>query len=416
MMRIGAGRAGWKLPDGFLPAEGFAEVVDPLHVRMLLLDDDSPFALVSIEITSLPQEEVDALNEIVQAKTNIPRSRIWICATHTFSAPHIMPDHALKTEADRKSKETLQAVIRQAVREACQKAKQDTREAMATLSQGESHVNTNRDIETDAGWWVGNTGTGFSDKTLSVVRLYAEDRPIAFILHYAVQSSVLDGSILSSGGKAISSDLAGIACARLEAMYPGTVAIFLLGAAGDQAPIEKAKTLHRRPDGAYEEADAGDAGIAMSRRLGEQLARDAAQIIEATACGCHDAQIGLAEATIRLPAQKMPGSIRDLKPTRTYEYTAAGETEQTIQVCTVGNTAVVGVKPELSGITAKQIADASPFRHTFVATMVNGGAKYMADAASYDRMTYEAMNSPFGKGAAEILAAEAVALLKQCHE
>jgi hypothetical protein len=35
--------------------------------------------------------------------------------------------------------------------------------------------------------------------------------------------------------------------------------------------------------------------------------------------------------------------------------------------------------------------------------MVNGGQKYMADRESYDRMTYEAMNSIFGRGAAEQL-------------
>ena len=38
-----------------------------------------------------------------------------------------------------------------------------------------------------------------------------------------------------------------------------------------------------------------------------------------------------------------------------------------------------------------------------VVTLWNGGAKYMADAASYDRITYEAQNSPFMKGAAELL-------------
>jgi hypothetical protein len=35
--------------------------------------------------------------------------------------------------------------------------------------------------------------------------------------------------------------------------------------------------------------------------------------------------------------------------------------------------------------------------------MVNGGQKYMADWESYKRMSYEAMNSFFGEGSAEIL-------------
>jgi hypothetical protein len=38
---------------------------------------------------------------------------------------------------------------------------------------------------------------------------------------------------------------------------------------------------------------------------------------------------------------------------------------------------------------------------TLVMTMVNGASKYMADKESYDNMTYESMNSPFGKGSAD---------------
>ena len=48
-----------------------------------------------------------------------------------------------------------------------------------------------------------------------------------------------------------------------------------------------------------------------------------------------------------------------------------------------------------------------------VVTLFDGGAKYMADADSYDRITYEAMNSPFGKGAAERLTEAARALLEK---
>jgi hypothetical protein len=43
--------------------------------------------------------------------------------------------------------------------------------------------------------------------------------------------------------------------------------------------------------------------------------------------------------------------------------------------------------------------------------MVNGGAKYMADAASYDRITYAAMNSRYARGSAETVANTVLALL-----
>jgi hypothetical protein len=44
--------------------------------------------------------------------------------------------------------------------------------------------------------------------------------------------------------------------------------------------------------------------------------------------------------------------------------------------------------------------------------MVNGASKYMADRSAYDRFCYEAMNSPFGRGAAEIVTAGGVELLR----
>ena len=53
-------------------------------------------------------------------------------------------------------------------------------------------------------------------------------------------------------------------------------------------------------------------------------------------------------------------------------------------------------------------------RNEFVVTLFNGGAKYMADADSCDRITYESQNSPFMKGAAEKLVACARELLS--HE
>ena len=43
-------------------------------------------------------------------------------------------------------------------------------------------------------------------------------------------------------------------------------------------------------------------------------------------------------------------------------------------------------------------------------------SKYMADKRSYDRFTYEAQNSPFAKGAAEILMKESISLLNEMHE
>lgn len=61
--------------------------------------------------------------------------------------------------------------------------------------------------------------------------------------------------------------------------------------------------------------------------------------------------------------------------------------------------------------TTKTAATVSTYSTILVCTLVNGTAKYMADADSFDRCTYEAMNSPWNRGAAEKLAEEGMRLL-----
>lgn len=110
------------------------------------------------------------------------------------------------------------------------------------IGDGYSLINCNRDVQLEDGWWVGTGGPGLCDHKVSVVRINKEDgKPMAAVFHYGLQSSVLDGSALSAGGKAVSPDVAGIACDYVEKNTgdDGFVALYLIGAAGDQAPVEK---------------------------------------------------------------------------------------------------------------------------------------------------------------------------------
>jgi hypothetical protein len=70
------------------------------------------------------------------------------------------------------------------------------------------------------------------------------------------------------------------------------------------------------------------------------------------------------------------------------------------------------VQAKLNARTGLDIRAASPFPATCVVTMTNGSAKYMADAMSYDRITYEAMNSRYARGAAAKVAERISELLR----
>ena len=109
----------------------------------------------------------------------------------------------------------------------------------------------------------------------------------------------------------------------------------------------------------------------------------------------------------------MERELKTLHPMKTKEYIPAKDKVTTVEAICLGNLALVGVKPELNCKSGIALRTFSPYRHTLVCTMVNGGAKYMAERDAYDNSKYEAMNSPFGNGAAEILLRKALGLLEE---
>ena len=100
-MKIGIGRCEMEFPAGFFPTEGFVKQAHPLHVRVFFIDEETPFALVSIEMTSLSDEECARIKKETAILLGIGKNQVWVAATHTFSAPHILPDFALKTEEEK---------------------------------------------------------------------------------------------------------------------------------------------------------------------------------------------------------------------------------------------------------------------------------------------------------------------------
>ena len=62
---------------------------------------------------------------------------------------------------------------------------------------------------------------------------------------------------------------------------------------------------------------------------------------------------------------------------------------------------IVGTRPEINCKTELELKEASPVARTLLMMMVNGGMKYMPDASSYDRITWESQTASLARGAAE---------------
>lgn len=405
-MRGGAAKRKIIFPEGFLPTEGFARQIDELHARVLVLEKERRLALLVVELTSLPQEEIKALRTIVCEASRAERA--FICVTHTFSAPHFMPDHQMD-EAGRAKKAQLREAVQNAAREAARVAAQGMKEARLTFGEAQCEVNTARDVETPMGWWIDKNGSGAVDHRLTTLGFTDEaGARIATLLHDPIQSSVLDGSQLRESGKAVSGDLAGWLAAEVEERT-NAPALFLIGAAGDQAPREKAVGFVVE-NGELRRTDRQDEAIEVGRGLAKEMAQAALEAIESEQPIKADT-LAITETEVVVPAKKMERDLHKLHPTRIAPYEADGESIQPVSLLTIGETQWIGVRPELNCMTAQAITAGYP--QARVVTLFDGGAKYMADAASYDRITYEAMNSPFGRGAAERLTEAARALLEK---
>lgn len=415
-LRAGAGRAQISLlPDG-LPLNGFGTVHDPLYARALVLEDDAiRTVLVLVDLTSLPPELIAELKSVAGQLSGVAPDAVMVVASHTFSAPHVVPEPQVPAGELAAHAALIQA-IKDAVCGCVGEALASLCPARLRAGRGRCAIGVNRDVETADGWWLGADDAGVNDPELPV--LVFEDLAgtrLAVLATVAVQSSITNGSVGPGGSRAVSGDLAGAAARYLEERSAGCVALVMTGAAGDQAPICTAVRLVQTPGAGQVIRDSHETGWALVDLLGDRLgaalsrAADSALTVPAV-------PLALQRHSVSLDAQIIPRDIGDIRPTRSYEFVPDGTTEAPWVTLRLGEVVLVGIQPELSAATGIDLRTASPYPHTLLATMVDGGAKYMPEESAYDRITYEAMNSRYARGSAERFAKAIVANLADAHE
>lgn len=409
-MEIGVGKARIHITEDMLPLENFYTQHDDIHVRLLWMKQDIDLLFVSFELTSLRAYAIEDFKTLLHEKTKVAKEHIMISVTHSFSSPHTRSTSALKqmTAQEKTRYQRYYQALQEALMEALKQAQTKTEVTMG-IQNGYCSVNVSRDMHTKQGWWLGADDLGISDKSVQVIRFDdALHHPICILYNYDIQSSVMDQTIIQ-GHYEITSDLIGKCSSYIEE-YLDTTAIFMLGAAGDQAPLFKAK--HNLIDalGAILEEDLGEDGYVLVNALGKKLADAVLSTSKkASTKPVHRLKQYTFENTY--PGQKLPEG--KLQPTTSYAFEQDSERRQSMDILILDELAIVAVKPELSSNSAMVLKSHSPFDHTFVWTMVNGGAKYMPDQLAYDRITYEAMNSMFYRGSAELFVKHALVYLQK---
>lgn len=269
------------------------------------------------------------------------------------------------------------------------KAVQNIQSVKVSCQIAQADANINRDIEQKEGYWLGENPEGYSNKTVPIIKFSTSSENIlAIIYSLDIQSSIVE----SIDRNAVSSDLMGLTTQIIEEFFDCT-ALFMLGASADQIPrIGETVGFQSLK---VQASDLANLLISQIKEKGKTM----------------NGKIQLETFSIKVEGQEIPGR-RALKPTRNYTFIPSSKRSVDISLITMNDLAIVMMRPEITSNIGKIIQEQSPYLVTMIATMINGGQKYMADKSSYDCFTYEAMNSMVARGSAEIVSQAIVEKLK----
>jgi hypothetical protein len=200
--------------------------------------DQPPALLLSVEVTAIPDALTERLAQRLAERAGVPRERFVLTCTHTHAAPCVTG--ALPNMFGRAIPEEHVEGIERYTRMLFERLEQVALSALArmepgTLSCGEGRATFGANRRTEG---------GPADPALPVlVARNRNGKPLAIVANYACHCTTLREF------NRIHGDWAGEARERIEAMYPGSVAMITLGFAGDINPTPRGQLEHAREYG-----------------------------------------------------------------------------------------------------------------------------------------------------------------------
>ncbi|GHV98109.1 hypothetical protein lacNasYZ03_09940 [Lactobacillus nasalidis] len=373
----GFGKGRVEIQEQDLPLREFTAKSSDLYVRVALLrQGEEKFALASFELTSLMARDVTYFKQLLADEWEIAADQVWIAVSHNFSSPHLKQQ--LNNDEEKAAYRFFLKKLTDALETAFHEAAADLSPAKLAYSQGPCPINVNRNVETDQGWWLGRNFQGFSDH--QVRALLAENASGASLIYsFDLQSSVLDHLDDDQGRRVIDGDIFG-ACSRfLEENY--RVAIPLVGAAGDQRPLFTGST--ERP-------------FTCNQQLVSLQGAALAQAIEELTYRELEGRIKQTVLQASLPGQMRQKDTFDIRPTKSFVPKPGPAVAISLSALQLGNLTLLATQPELNSAFGRQIRQRLGL--SMLASLVNGGVKYLPEASDFEKMTYEAMNSSLGPG------------------
>lgn len=419
-LQVGAARV--DITPAELPAN-YLGVNDRVYARAIVLDNGTTrAALVSLDAGAIPTPLWQALAARVEAELDIPAAHLLLGATHTHSVPRQnAPDYDDKVFAS--------------VRDAVARL-QPARMAWGT---GVSYINVNRTmVKPDTGrWGEGPNYAGPSDKTVAVLSFDTlAGEPIAVYYNYAVHA-VISGQL-----DEVSGDIPGASSRYIEAgLGNDAVALWSLGAAGDQNPIYFQQTYDLRRIRIEDYAQRGEdisntmlpGGMGLDRddpevarlmeeqrqlllSMGQMLGEEVMHVRRA-GLERQQTDVGISAAAQRLvcPGRRRIDAGREGAPG---SYEAGDDVELGLGLLRLGDVQLGYVNAEIFNPIATRLKAESPYKHTMLVTLANGMANsgYVPHDAAFGYHTFEVLSSRLQPGCAENGIVEGILDLMQTLE
>jgi neutral ceramidase len=366
-------------------------VHDPLFARAVAFEqNEQRLVLVAVDNCGFYNGTAEPLRTAVLAASGLKPSELFLCATHTHSAPALALDSRNSHSNNVEYTEGLQVKLVEVVRQALQ----HLGPIAVGVGSGSSPVGANRrEVVTDKEGRpkvvLGRNPALMTDREVPVVRLVRPDaRSIAGVIFaYNTHSTALGGR-----NQLVSGDVHGLATQFLENYYgPAATAAGFAGASGNIDPWYRVLSGFKTNNGWIPEP------ILLGTLLGEEVVH----VSDGIGTVLTHTAIKTAWKTISVPAKSGD------------EESVTGATaSMNITVAALGDIAFVGWGGEVFNEIGQAVKEKSPFRHTFVLTHCNGAAGYLPTRSSYSEGGYEVQSSHFAPGADEALVRETLSLLK----
>lgn len=208
--------------------EIFDEVKEDIWTRVFYFrEKDTELAFIYGDVLWWGSDFISRYRDEIAAKTGVLPQNIIFIASHNHSGP---PTGSNFTRILESEHEAYSIFLQRKVIETVNLAKEDMEKVAGYLYQGESHLNVYRRVTAEGGIMMRPNYDVPADRNLKVIQFRNErDEIKGMMVHFPCHANI-------SSENNVHPDFAGVALRILDEKYPGSISMYLQGAAGDLRP------------------------------------------------------------------------------------------------------------------------------------------------------------------------------------